>query len=176
MSTAGPFEIRALEPDEWDALRNIRLHGLKTCPSVFSSNYAREAAYTEADWRDWLSRDGKCMFGLFHEMRLIGITGIFILRDDATTAKLGASFIHEDYRGQGLARMLYAARLNWAKNQPGLKRVIVSHRAGNDISRRANQAWGFVRTKRQPHTWPDGITEDEINYELAIETLASKTF
>ena len=61
---------------------------------------------------------------------------------------------------------MYKARLEWIRQQPGVEKVIVSHRASNLASKFANQKFGFVQTHVSERTWPDGITEPEFHYEL----------
>jgi len=78
------------------------------------------------------------------------------------------SYILPQYRGRGLSRKFYETRLAWIRNHPKFKRIIVSHRASNEASRRANQKHGFVQTERSSHIWPDGQIEDEVFYELKI--------
>jgi len=108
---------------------------------------------------------------LFDEKKLIGITATFTWRGDKTgaTALLAMSYIDPGYRGRGLSRMLYEARLNWIAAQPQFRKVIVGHRASNEASRRANQRFGFVKIDRAARTWPDGAVEDEITYELVLD-------
>jgi RimJ/RimL family protein N-acetyltransferase len=165
--------IRALDSGEWDILRAMRLHALKTEPGVFLGAYEDEVKNTEERWKDWLSQDRKCVFGLFDGQNLVGITGVFTSRHDPSgqTAVLGTSYILPVYRGQGYSRLLYQARLDWVAMQPQIRRVVVSHRETNESSRRANQAFGFRRTHVETITWPDGTTGDEICYELDAESL-----
>jgi len=60
------------------------------------------------------------------------------------------------------------ARLAWIRSQGVLRRIIVSHRASNEVSRRAIERHGFLPTRSAPRTWPDGTVEDELFYELRI--------
>jgi RimJ/RimL family protein N-acetyltransferase len=107
---------------------------------------------------------------LFNGQRLVGITATFTWQGDPSgqTAVLAMSFIRPEYRGRGLSRLLYDARLDWIRTQPQFKRVVVSHRASNEVSRRANQRHGFHPIGRSQRIWPDGAIEDEIWYELRI--------
>jgi GNAT superfamily N-acetyltransferase len=110
------------------------------------------------------------VFGLFDAGHLIGITAVFRSREDPSgeTALLGMSFIAPEYRGRGLSRLLYKARLEWIRTKGLFKRVVVSHRASNGASRRAIERHGFLPTRCAARIWPDGITEDEIFYEMRI--------
>ena len=47
-------ETRVLSGDDWGTWRDIRLRSLQDSPSAFASTYEREAAFTEADWRERL--------------------------------------------------------------------------------------------------------------------------
>lgn len=169
-STDGGISIRPLEPREWQAFRDFRLAALRAMPGVFSSAYEGELARAEDWWRDTLGGPGRRVFGLFDGDRLIGITAVFTSRDDpsGSTALLAMSFILPDYRGRGLSDLFYRARLAWVRERPQFKRILVSHRASNEASRRANQRHGFILVGRAPRTWPDGSTEDELSYELAV--------
>jgi RimJ/RimL family protein N-acetyltransferase len=162
------FSIRPLEKGEWELLRKIRLEALQSHSGVYGSTYAREKEYTPTEWQDWLSQKGKCTFGLFDGDKLIGLTGIYTDRNDpdGKTAVLAASYIKPEYRGRGLSGLLYKTRLDWVRTQPQFEKIVVSHRADNEASRRANQAFGFRPVGTRSKTWPDGIEAEEILYEL----------
>jgi RimJ/RimL family protein N-acetyltransferase len=162
--------IRTLDPAEWPVFRDFRLYALKTAPGVFGSCYEAEATRTAEEWQDGVRGPGHQVFGLFDGERMIGITAAFTWRDDPSgkTAVLAMSFMQPEYRGRGLSRLLYEARLDWIRAHPQFERVVVSHRESNEPSRRANQRHGFQPTGRKSKVWPDGTTEDEILYELRL--------
>ena len=168
---AEQFIIRPFDPSEWEAFRDLRLKALKTEPAVFTATYERSSQLTAEHWRHYMRRDAtQQVFGLFDGDRLIGITAAFRFRGDPTgeTAILAMSYIEPEYRGRGLSSMLYQARLDWIRAQPHFTRVIVGHRESNEVSKRANQRFGFEYIGRETHLWPDGVTEDELLYELNI--------
>ena len=150
--------------------REFRLRVLKSAPGVFSGRYEDSVNRPAAEWRAFICGPFNQAFGLFDGATLIGITAVFQWRDDpmGETAILAASFIREPYRGQRLSRLLYEARLDWIVQQPVFKRVIVGHRQSNDVSRRANQRYGFTEFRRVRRTWPDGTAEDEVMYERKV--------
>lgn len=79
------------------------------------------------------------------------------------------SIFIKQFRGNGLSELMYQTRINWAKAQPTVEKIIVSHRASNLASKRANQKHGFVCTHKIEEVWTDGGVEDEIFYELKIK-------
>jgi RimJ/RimL family protein N-acetyltransferase len=162
--------IRALDPAEWQAFRDFRLHALKTAPGVFGSSYETEVDRTAEEWQDGVRGPGHQVFGLFDGEEMIGITAALTWRDDPSgkSAVLAMSFIQPEYRGRGLSKLLYEARLDWIRARRQFKRVVVSHRESNEASRRANQRHGFGPTGRKSKVWPDGTTEDEVLYELRL--------
>ena len=160
--------LRALTASEWIDVRDLRLHALKTEPGVFRSSFDKEAFEPPERWQETIQGDDHQLFGLFDEAQLIGITAVFTSRDDPTgqTALLAYTFIQPQYRGLGLSRLFYKARLDWIKSRPQYTRVVVSHRASNERSRHAILRHGFVESGDVERTWPDGATEPEITYEL----------
>lgn len=164
------YSVRPLAQADWEVFRSIRLEALKDSPQFFGSNFVRENAFTQTDWHERLSGDGKAMFGLFDENQIIGLTGIVTDQNDQSqkTALIISSYTTPVYRGKGLSRMLYQACISWAKDQPQIKRITVSHRESNLASKHANQKFGFVEIGRSSKTWPDGTSEDEIFYELTV--------
>lgn len=148
----------------------MRLLALLTEQGVYSSSFEDEQSLEPEDWQDTISGHDHQVFGLFDGDELIGITGVFTWHEDATaqTALFAMTFILADYRGQGLARLLYESRLAWVRERPRFTRIIASHRETNDVSRRANQRHGFRIKGKSSRRWPDGKTEDEVIYELIL--------
>ena len=162
--------IRAFHPAEWAIFREFRLGALRAAPGVFATSYEEAAARSQQEWEAPIIGHAHRVFGLFDGAHLIGITAALTWREDPSgqTAVLAMSFILPEYRGRGLSRLFYEARLDWIRSQPQFRRVIVSHRASNEAPRRTNHRYGFVPTGRVEHVWPDGESEEEITYELSI--------
>ena len=134
------ISIRPLTPDDWEENRAIRLEGPKMA-----------------------------IFGLFDGEALAGLTAIYIADEDPSgkTAGFAMSYIRPAWRGQGHAATLHRARLDWARAN-GMTRVVVSHRASNAPSRKAIERSSFTRTGAAPYRWPDGVEEDNVEYELRL--------
>jgi len=162
--------IRPLKLTDWVEFKDFRLQALQAAPGVFHSSYELEVTNQPEQWQCTLANPASQVFGLFDEEHLVGITAVFPSREDPSgeTAMLAMSFILPEYRGRGLSRLLYKARLDWIRSQGVFQRIVVSHRASNEVSRRAIERHGFLPTRTAPRTWPDGTVEDELFYELQI--------
>lgn len=164
------ISIRQLNENDWSEFSQIRLKALQTDPLVFGSSYERESQFVEADWRERLRANDSAVFMLFADETAIGMTGVSVFRDDPTkrTAIFWGSWLAPDFRGKGLSDLMYKTRINWAKEYPGIERIIVSHRASNVASKYANQKHGFVFTRTHEKIWADGAAEDEVCYEMKL--------
>lgn len=160
------MEVRRLTVDDWQANRAIRLEALAECPGNYFTSLAEAQARGDDQWRGMLMSATLTVFGLFDGDALAGI--IAINREDGGTATLAMSYIRPEWREQGHSRLLYQARLDWARDH-GIGRILVSHRESNTPSRRAIVCHGFRPTGSRPHRWPDGEIADDVTYELALE-------
>lgn len=163
--------IRQLSEDDWREFAHIRLKALQTDPKAFGSNYERESQMTETEWREKLRAKDNAIFLLDEENAPIGITCVSVDRNDPTgkTALLWGSWLTPEFRRRGLSELMYQTRIEWAKHQPKVERIIVSHRASNLASKYANQKHGFAETHQSEKVWTDGAMENEIFYELKIK-------
>ena len=165
------YSIRKLEEKDWRVFSEIRLRSLQTDPSVFGSNHERESKFSESEWRSQLSNTDSAVFAVFDGERPVGMTGVAVDRDDPSrkTALLWGSWLEPSARGNGVSKLFYEARIGWARQQPGVERIIVSHRESNVASKFANQKFGFVPTHVTDKKWNDGINEKEFHYELILK-------
>jgi RimJ/RimL family protein N-acetyltransferase len=164
-----PVSIRRLSVDDWQAGRAIRLQALAECPGNYFTSLAEAEARDDDDWRAMLANPRMATFGLFVGNLLAGLTAIYIADEDPSnrTAGFAMSYLRPEWRGRGFARRLHEVRLDWARAN-NMVRVIVSHRASNAASRAAILRSGFRRIRAEPYLWPDGVTEDDVRYELML--------
>jgi GNAT superfamily N-acetyltransferase len=164
------ISIRALTPDDWQLLKAMRLLALQTDPGVFSVSYDDESEKAMDYWLETLNGKGKCVFGLFDGERHIGITAGFTLREDVKgeTGVMAFSYILPEYRGLGLSRHFYEARIAWALEYKPWKTLSISHRQSNEASKHAMISHGFKFTDKKMTRWPDGKDELKYNYEMNL--------
>ena len=161
------YTLRRFVPADWESYKLIRLQALQTNPEMFGSSYAKEALYSQNDWVSLLEIDTRAMFGLYHLDSLIGLSGATIKKENPFTAILFASFIKKTYRGLGLSKLFYQVRMDWARSKK-CESVTVSHRLGNEISKAANQSFGFTYSHTNNVVWPYGVYDDELVYVLTL--------
>lgn len=164
------ISIRQINEKQWQEFREIRLKALQSDPKVFGSHYEREVNKSKQDWKEWAGDKHQGLFLIYDDEKLIGMTGIFIPQDTTakTTAVLWGSWLAPDYRRKGISHLMYKTRIDWAKQQPELRRIEVSHRESNVASKFANQKHGFKLIKEEDKVWHDGISEKDVIYELKI--------
>jgi RimJ/RimL family protein N-acetyltransferase len=164
------FFTRQLTEADWKTLQKIRLEALSLHPNFFAPS-RDEFQFTETDWKERLSNPDGANFGLFNDINeLIGLTGINRDKDDRSRAWLVASYIKAPYRRMGLTRLLYEARIQWAKAQNDINTLVVHHRADNEPSRKSHQKFNFEFVKEYaPDTWPNGEVMAYVEYVLKIK-------
>lgn len=162
--------VRALDEKDWEIFKAIRLEALSLHKNNFSMTYEQSAKESDEYWKNTLIHDNKRIFGLFDGDTLIGIGGVFTDKDDASskTAILGMGYIKEAYRGRKLSRLIYQARIDWARESGSFERIAVSHRKGNDASMNANQAFGFKYIGEERKKFGDDKEYTDVKYELRI--------
>ncbi|MBO9729869.1 MAG: GNAT family N-acetyltransferase [Chitinophaga sp.] len=160
----GHFIIRQLLETEYNLYKSIRLEAIQTEPTMFRCTSPAESELTDVEWKERV-RHPRTIFGLYKDYELIGMTSIVLL--DEEEGYLGQSYIRKAYRGMGLSTLFYKARFARA-SKLGLKRLKISHRESNIISKAAIRRAGFTYSYRESVNWLDGTTEDVLYYVLEL--------
>lgn len=159
------YKIRQLKDEEAYIYKKMRLEAIHEEPSMFRCSTPAETELTDAQWQERVKYP-RAVFVLLYDDMPIGMTSILRLNDKE--AYLGQSYIKKEHRAKGLPAILYKIRMEWAFKL-SLKRLTVSHRESNMISKAAIQRLGFVFTHRETLHWLDGTTEDALYYVLDLE-------
>jgi RimJ/RimL family protein N-acetyltransferase len=160
---------RQLTPDEWAAYRDIRLEALRMHPAFFSPS-RDETAFLESDWRERLANPNAATFALFDGVQIVATAGIFREGNDPASARafLVGTYVKPDYRRKGLSELLFTTRIAWAKEQRGVKTLLLENRGDNLPIQKAHQKFGFRQTGTRDQLWPDGTHAPCFIYELNI--------
>ena len=156
MSSVDPavpgLTVRLTTVDDWQAWRDLRLRSLQDSPAAFGSTYAREAAFTDDEWRD-RARGAAPGPGLEVQARgpavlawagdrPVGMGGGY--SDLPGWLHIVAMWTDPAWRGRGVGEAVVGFLVDWAGRR-GL-RVHLDVAAENVGARRLYEHCGFTAT------------------------------
>jgi GNAT superfamily N-acetyltransferase len=107
--------VREVAVGDWELLREVRLAALSEAPYAFGSTYAREAEFTEDQWRSRTLRRGVIFFGFLGSIpEPAGVAGVFTAEGVADFVSM---WVRPSARGQGVGEALIEAAADWAKTR-----------------------------------------------------------
>ncbi|GAA1968573.1 GNAT family N-acetyltransferase [Amycolatopsis minnesotensis] len=133
-------DLREVAEDDWERLREVRLTALGEAPEAFSSSYAREVDFTEADWRARL-RTGPWFLAL-DNARAVGIASGLPRPDEWL---LAAMWVAPAARGRGVGAALVDA-VAAAAAEHGFPVLALQVQEDNTAARRLYERLGFTAT------------------------------
>lgn len=140
---------RALDPNEWDVFRALRLEALEESPDAYGSTLERERASGETEWRGWLTGEGwnadLAAFLAEEDRSPAGIAVCARFHDDPSVAHLFAMWVRPSSRGRGIGRVLVAAAVERARSL-GVDALVLRVTEDNDAAGALYRSCGFVGT------------------------------
>ncbi|WP_333864166.1 GNAT family N-acetyltransferase [Sphingobacterium sp.] len=161
---SGSFHIRQLAESESALYKEMRIESIQTEPTLFRQSFPPEKELSDMDWAERI-RYPRIVFGLFENEKMIGITSMLLLNKEE--AYFGQSFIQPQYRKLGLSSLLYKIRMVWATRNH-LRKLTISHREINMISKAAIERAGFHYSHKELVQWLDGTTGYSMYYSLFL--------
>lgn len=137
--------IRALEPDEWEVLRDLCIRALMDAPDAFSPTAADAQGRPDAYWVDalrTLTRGGHQVFAAWEDGRSLGLVSATVARG---VGHIGAMWVDPACRGLRLGRRLLEVACD-ALVTRGCARIELSVTEGNEVATRLYQEAGFSLT------------------------------
>jgi ribosomal protein S18 acetylase RimI-like enzyme len=139
------IEVRRATPEDWQAVRGVRLAALQDAPYAFGSSYARERDRPESRWREWIAREPGAVFLAFDDGHPVGMDGVYV--DDEGQVRLVAMWVEPASRRSGAGRALTRAVIDWAR-AASAHQLVLDVTDSNDSAIRLYQALGFRPTGR----------------------------
>jgi len=140
--------VRVAGPEDWAAIRRVRLAALQDAPSAFWSAYADEVGQSEQQWRDRIARGLKLL--ALDAGRVVGHAGGFVPADRPDDVELVAMWVEPTARGRGVGAVLIEAVTEWARSI-GASRLHLWVEENNAAAYRLCCRHGFEPTgQRQP--------------------------
>ena len=140
--------VREVIPADWQALRDVRLAALREAPYAFGSTYAREAAFTEEQWRGRINDRSVTFFAYLPESpEPAGLAGVYVPDGVADVVSM---WVRPSARGRRVGEALIGATADWAKAR-GHDCLLLWVTESNVAARRLYDRCGFALTgARQP--------------------------
>lgn len=113
-------EIKKLDLNNLGDFKKIRLEALQNEPHAFGDDYDSLDKKEPEYWTDQLNNRQRVWYGVFDEENLVGIGSIKYAqkRVFAHIAHLSGIYVKQEYRGQGIGRMLFEKRIEEAFLNP----------------------------------------------------------
>ncbi len=141
------MHIAPLAPDNAMAYKALMLHAYEQAADSFTS-IPQERALQPDSW--WLNRiadpaDLSFVWGAFAGQALVGTVSLEFSARAKTRHKalVVAMFVHENFRGQGLARQLMQSAVAHAMARQGLRVLQLEVTQGNAAAEQLYQSLGF---------------------------------
>jgi GNAT superfamily N-acetyltransferase len=111
----GMVLVRETVMADWQALRDIRLLALHDAPDAFSSTYAEQVRFGEADWRQRIARGGTFLAYIpeVNASEPAGLIGGY--QEAPGLVELISMFVRPQARGHGVGEAMIDAVIGWAR-------------------------------------------------------------
>jgi RimJ/RimL family protein N-acetyltransferase len=139
--TAATARVERLTESDWRVFAGVRLRALTDSLGENDPQYQQEASFTAAQWRRRL-RD-HAQFAVLIGNRTVGLIGAQL--ENPETVYLYSLWLDPTARGQGLARPLVAAAVDWARDRRA-RTVTLRVAADNAVARGVYESLGFILT------------------------------
>jgi ribosomal protein S18 acetylase RimI-like enzyme len=160
------LSVRALEGDDWQAFRQIRLAALQDAPEAFASSFDSERELDEEFWRLRLGRSSRLLAELDDEP--VGIVSLGRAREDGV-AELFGMWVVPSQRGRGVAWQLTEAAAEHARGR-GHRAVKLWVSTDNGRAVAFFSSYGFrPGNERRPMTNDPDVTEVAMVLPLGVD-------
>ena len=154
-----PIAVRRAVPEEWEALKEVRLAALRDSPDAFGSTHEHEARADAATWRGWITGEGwdgaVATFVAEEGARLLGMATAYRPDDEPGTVWMFAMWVRPERRGHGIGRALVEAVVAHARSL-GAEVVILRVTESNPAAIGLYASCGFIGTPDPPEPPRDG--------------------
>lgn len=142
--TAVTARVARLTESDWRVFAGVRLRALTDSLGEADPQYQQEATFTAAQWRRRL-RDHAQFAALIGDQP-VGLIGAQL--ENAETVYLYSLWLDPSARGHGLARLLVAAAVDWARDRR-VRTVTLRVAADNAVACGVYESLGFTVTSAE---------------------------
>ena len=109
------MRIRRVRPDEWQALRDLRLRGLETDPDAFGGTLAESLTKPDAEWQARAASTDTVTFVAVTDAGFVGMGSVGPAPERPGIAAIYGMWVAPEARGQGVGGSLMDALEGWAR-------------------------------------------------------------
>lgn len=143
--TAATARVTRLTESDWRLFAGVRLRALTDSLGENDPQYQQEVTFTAAQWRRRLREHAQ--FAALIGDRPVGLIGAQL--ENAETVYVYSLWLDPTARGQGLARSLVAAAVDWARERRA-RTVTLRVAADNVVARGVYESLGFILASQSP--------------------------
>ena len=157
------LEVSRVRPQDWPALRSLRLEALQDTPVAFCERYADALAEPDEGWQARAARgaEGGDSFQLLAWQRDLPVATSVGFRD-GDDAVLAAVYVTPSCRGRGLLDAMVEQVAAHARQEGAVRLRLLVHET-NAGARRAYERLGFTATgHREPYPLDPATDEVEL--------------
>jgi GNAT superfamily N-acetyltransferase len=138
------IEVRRIRAEDWQLLRDLRLHSLHDSPAAFGQRYEEAGMSDDHEWvttaRAASSGDRRAWFIAWDAQRPVGL--VQGRRRPPADCLLFSMWVAPEARRRGTGRALVQAVEDWARKW-GARRIVLWVITGNDGAVRFYEMLGF---------------------------------
>ncbi|MFE5200106.1 GNAT family N-acetyltransferase [Streptomyces sp. NPDC056601] len=183
MEPAEKYVVRPVRPEEWEAVREIRLAALRdpAAPIAFLETYETAVARPEEFWRERAGRfeldgsghqfiaegaDGRWWGSVTVRVEEAGAPLVFGDTSEVRQAHVVGVYVRPEHRGSGVTEALFRAAVEWAHSLEGLERVRLYVHQDNARAQAFYRRFGFGRSGASVAVPGDPA---KVEYEMVLE-------
>lgn len=163
------MSVRRLTPEDAEAVREVRLEGLKNHPENFGADHDDEAAHPIEWWRVRIGHPAGAGFGAWIDGQLAGIISIGQeqQKKHRHQGSIGGFYVRPQFRGRGVGDALMKAALEEAAKR--VEHVTLTVTASNEGAVRLYERNGFKTVGRLVASIRvDGVDHDELSMHRRV--------
>ena len=144
--------MRRIQPEDWKALRDLRLRALEREPQAFCATVDQEARLSQAIWEERARMGAESSRSATMVVaRGSDLCGMTVIKIEEKRAEVYAVYLDEELRGRGLAAQMLELALQFAPGLPVWLEVNADLKAAESLYARCGfRPDGVVRK------FPDG--------------------
>lgn len=141
--------IRTAKPDEWEALKQVRLQALQDAPASFGERYEDAVQKDDEEWKQYFTKviysEHQDILFAVDGSRVIGMMLLFTRDLDQKIGGIGGLWVAPEYRQKGLGRRLVETGLEWMRTKKLLAVTFWNNKSG-EASSKFYERLGFTYT------------------------------